>query len=184
MSNRAGLKDMDEHLLLEVMAAFVFLAAVALLIQAGYLFGIYKSVRAMQENATRLLPKVESLVVTSQAAVEDSRLRVAELSNTAHELTTKAHALMDISQKQLKTVDEFLTDAAARGRVQMDRAEIFLDDTMNKAQDTVAMVHGTVITPLRQINGVASGVRAALQFFLRGNRPSPDRATVDEEMFI
>ena len=76
---------------------------------------------------------------------------------------------MDTSQKQLQTVDEFLTDAAARGRVQMDRAEIFLDDAMARAQDTVAMVHGTVITPLRQINGVATGVRAALQFFLRGN---------------
>ncbi len=168
---------MDEHLLLEVMSVFVVVAAIALLIQAGYLFGIYRSVRAMQDNAARLMPKVETLVVSSQAAVEDGRVRMAEL-------TTKAHALMDTSQKQLNTVDEFLTDAAARGRVQMDRAEIFLDDAMARAQDTVTMVHGTVITPLRQINGVASGVRAALQFFLRGNRPSPDRATVDEEMFI
>jgi ABC-type transporter Mla subunit MlaD len=131
----------------------------------------------MQNDAARVLPKVETLVVSSQAAVEDGRVRIAEL-------TTKVNALVDTSQKQLKTVDEFLTDAAARGRVQMDRAEMFLDDTMNRAQDTVAMVHGTVITPLRQINGVATGVRAAIQFFLRGNRPSPDRATVDEEMFI
>jgi hypothetical protein len=168
---------MDEHFLLEVMAGFVIVSAIALLVQAGYLFGIYKAVRTMQNDAARVLPKVETLVVSSQAAVEDGRARVAEL-------TTKVNAIMDTSQKQLKTVDEFLTEAAARGRVQMDRAEIFLDDTMTRAQDTVAMVHGTVITPLRQINGVATGVRAALQFFLRGNRPSPDRATVDEEMFI
>ena len=168
---------MDEHLLLEVMSVFVVVAAIALLIQAGYLFGIYKSVRAMEDNASRLMPKVETLVVSSHAALEDYRSQMAEL-------TTKAHALMDTSQKQLNTVEEFLTDAAARGRVQMDRAEIFLDDAMARAQDTVAMVHGTVITPLRQINGVATGVRAALQYFLRGNRPSPDRATVDEEMFI
>jgi hypothetical protein len=46
------------------------------------------------------------------------------------------------------------------------------------------MVHGTVIAPIRQINGLAMGLRAALHYFLRGNRPSPDRATVDEEMFI
>src|SRR5450631_4439239 len=168
---------MDEHALLVLMSVFVFVAAVALLIQAGFLFGIYKAVRAMQDNTARVLPKVETLVASSQAAVEDGRVRMAEL-------TTKAHAILDISHKQLKTVDEFLTDASERGRVQMDRAEMFLDDTMGRAQDTVAMVHGTVIAPLRQINGLAAGLRAALQFFLRGNRPSPDRATVDEEMFI
>ena len=65
---------MDEHLLLEVMAVFVVVAAIALLVQAGYLFAIYKSVRAMQDNASRLMPKVETLVVSSQAAVEDGRL--------------------------------------------------------------------------------------------------------------
>jgi hypothetical protein len=66
----------------------------------------------------------------------------------------------------------------------MERAEMFLDDTMERAQDTVKLAHGTVIAPLRQINGLTAGLRAAIEYFLRGNRPSPDRATVDEEMFI
>jgi hypothetical protein len=168
---------MDEHALLVLMSVFVFVAAIALLIQAGYLFGIYKTIRAMHENMTRVLPKVETLVVTSNAAVQDGHLRMVEL-------TTKAQAILDSSQKQLQTVDGFLTDAAARGRVQLDRAEMFLDDAMERAQDTVSLVHGSVIAPIRQINGLATGLRAALQFLLRGNRPSPDRATVDEEMFI
>jgi hypothetical protein len=168
---------MDEHALLVVMSVFVFVAAVAMLVQAGYLFGIYKTLRSIHENTSRVLPKVEKLVTSSQAAVEDGRVRMAEI-------TTKANAILNTSQKQLQTVEEFLTEAASRGRVQMDRAEIFLDDTMGRAQETVAMVQSTVITPLRQINGLAAGLRAALQFFLRGNRPSPDRATVDEEMFI
>jgi len=168
---------MDEHALLVVMSVFVFVAAVALIIQAGFLFGIYKATRAMQDNVTRVLPKVESLVSSSQTVVEDGRIRVAEL-------TAKVHTLLDTTNRQMQTVDGFLTDAAARGRGQMDRAEMFLDDAMGRAQDTVQLVHGTVITPIRQINGLATGVKAALQFFLRGNRPSPDRATVDEEMFI
>jgi hypothetical protein len=168
---------MDEHSLLVVMSVFVFVAAVAMLVQAGYLFGIYKTLRSIQENTSRVLPKVEALVTSSQAAVEDGRATIAEI-------TTKAHAILDTSQKQLQTVEDFLTEAASRGRVQMDRAELFLDDTMGRAQQTVAMVHSTVITPIRQINGLATGIRAALQFILRGNRPSPDRATVDEEMFI
>jgi hypothetical protein len=168
---------MDEHSLLVIIAVFVGVAAVALLIQAGFLFGVYKAARAMQDHSTRVLPKVEALVTSSHAAVEDGRIKMAEI-------TTKTHALLDTTQKQLNTVDGFLTHATTRAKVQMDRAEMFMDDTMDRATDTVKMVHGTVITPLRQINGVAAGVKAALHFFLQGNRPSPDRATVDEEMFI
>jgi hypothetical protein len=45
-------------------------------------------------------------------------------------------------------------------------------------------VHQGILTPIRGITGVAAGVRAALQFLMRGTRPSPDQVTVDEEMFI
>jgi ABC-type transporter Mla subunit MlaD len=168
---------MDDHSLLVTMSVFVFVSAVALLIQAGFLFGIYKATRALQDNVTRLMPRVETLITSSQAAVEDGRVRIAEI-------TTKTNAILDVTNKQLQTVESLLNDVSDRARVQMDRAEMFLDDTMDKAQDTVTLVHSSVIAPIRQINGLASGIRAALQFLLRGNRPSPDRATVDEEMFI
>jgi hypothetical protein len=168
---------MDEHTLLVVIAVFVFIAAVALMIQAGFLFGMYKAAREIQAHSTRVVPKVEALVISSQAALEESRATLAVI-------TTKTNSLLDITQKQMHTVDGFLIDATNRAKVQMDRAEMFLDDTMERAQDTVKMVHGTVITPLRQVNGLAAGIKAAVEYFLRGNRPSPDRATVDEEMFI
>ncbi len=186
---------MDEHSLLVTMAVFVAVAAIALLIQAGFLFGIYKSTKAMHDNTVRVLPKIESLVTTSQAAIEDGRVRFSEISvrteailDTAQrQMETVDHFLTDATEtarKQMATVDSFLTDAASRGRNQLERAELFLDDTMGRAQQTVAMVHSSVITPVRQINSLATGLRAALQYFVSRNQHSPDRATVDEEMFI
>jgi len=59
-----------------------------------------------------------------------------------------------------------------------------LDDTMNRAQDTVAMVHKSILKPLKEIQGVAAGLRAAFFFLMRGARPNPVQATADEEMFI
>jgi hypothetical protein len=38
--------------------------------------------------------------------------------------------------------------------------------------------------PLRELTGIAAGIRTALAYLTRGNRPSVDRATSDEEMFI
>ena len=59
-----------------------------------------------------------------------------------------------------------------------------VEDALARAQETVELVHKGILAPIRGINGVAAGVRAALQFLMRGTRPSPDQVTVDEEMFI
>jgi hypothetical protein len=84
----------------------------------------------------------------------------------------------------LNRVDEVLADAALRARVQLERAESIIDDTLSRAQQTVGLVHSGVMRPLREIQGITAGVKAALGFIARGNRPSVAQVTQDEEMFI
>lgn len=175
---------MDEHSLLVIMAVFVVVAALALVIQAGMLFGIYRASRAMQQNAARLAPKVEALVPKVEALLESSRVAVDDSRTQIIAVTTRANDILDSARKQLARVDEVMADAAARTRRQMDHAEMVLDDAMDRAQQTVASVQGGVMKPIREINAVAAGVRAALHYLMRGGRPSPDQVTVDEEMFI
>ena len=58
---------MDQHTLLTVMTVFVIVAAVALMIQAAMLAGIYKASRGLQQNVQRLTPKIEGVLDVSQA---------------------------------------------------------------------------------------------------------------------
>jgi hypothetical protein len=165
---------MDQNLLI-IIAIFVFVAAIALCIQAGLLFGIYRSARTLEEKTTPLIPKVDALVESSRVAVEDSRKQI-------HEITVKTNEILDVTRKQLARVDEVLEDAAGRARVQLDRAEMVLDDTMNRAHETVALVHTGIMKPLREIQGVSAGLKAALNFLMRGRNGGVP--TADEEMFI
>ena len=175
---------MDQQTLLYVMTAFVAIAAIALLIQAGLLFAIFKSTKAVEQQAQRLvpkidalLPKVDALVETSKVAVDDGRRQMAEISARTTEI-------LDMTRTQLGRIDEFLEDAAGRARIQLDRAEMVLDDTMNRAQETVSLVHNGIMKPLRQIQGLTAGLQAALNFLLRRRNSGPVDVTVDEEMFI
>jgi ElaB/YqjD/DUF883 family membrane-anchored ribosome-binding protein len=168
---------MDQQALLIIMAVFVAVAAIALVIQAGMLFGIYKSSRAMQDNVSRLLPKIEALTETSTTAVAEARTRLAEVS-------TRTNDLLEITRRQLERVDDIMQDATTRARVQFDRAELVVDDAMQRTQETVALVHAGIMRPIREMNGVIKGLRAAMQFLARAGRPNPDEVTVDEEMFI
>lgn len=168
---------MDQNTFFVVVSIGVFVAAFALIFQAAMLYGTYKASRALHDSVVPLVPKVEALVASSRAAVEESRTTIAEIS-------AKTNRLLDAAQRQMECVEELLEDASARTRRQLERAELALDDALARAQETVALVHKGVLKPIRGINGVAAGVRAALHFLLRGSRPSPDQVTVDEEMFI
>jgi ElaB/YqjD/DUF883 family membrane-anchored ribosome-binding protein len=168
---------MDQMTLLYIMAAFVLISAIALCIQAGFLFGIYKTAKAMQEKVVPLVPKVEGLVAAATTTVETSRKQIMEI-------TTKANEILDSTKKQLAKVDEVVTDATGRAKVQMERVEMVLDDTMSRAHETVATVHNSIMRPLREINGIALGIKTAFAHMAKGSRPSVAQATSDEEMFI
>jgi ABC-type transporter Mla subunit MlaD len=168
---------MSETALLYVMAAFVIISAIALCIQAGMLVQIYKTTKALQQAINPLLPKVESLVEKTNSTVEQSGRQITEI-------TTRATDILDSTKRQLAIVEDVVGDAAERAKVQMERVELVLDDTLSRAHETVAVFHDGVMRPLREINGLAAGIRAALAAIARGNRPTPDQATSDEEMFI
>src|SRR5262249_23364153 len=139
--------------------------------------GMYKASRSVQENLAKVTPKIEALAVSSRSAIEDSQRDLKTIYS-------KTNQILDGVQKQMNRIDDIMADATVRTRKQLVQAEAVLDDAMSRAQDTVALLHGGILKPLREINGVVAGIRAALLFLSRRARPSPDQLTVDEEMFI
>jgi hypothetical protein len=175
---------MNETTLLYVMTAFVIISAIALCIQAGMLAAIYKTTRALQEKINPLVPKVETLVEKANVTVEQSSRQIAEITTRANAILESSKDIVDSTKRQLAIVEEVVGDAAVRAKVQMERVELVLDDTLSRAHETIAVVHDGIMRPLREVNGLAVGVRAALGALARGNRPTVDRVTSDEEMFI
>ena len=164
---------MDNNVLL----VFTGVAAAALVIQALMLVMIGVAVLKLRRQATEMLPRVEELVASTKASVEQSRRQIAEI-------TGKANEILDTTKVQLVKVDALITDASERARVQMDRVELVLDDTIDRAQSAVTAVHRGITKPLRELHGIAVGIRATFAYLLRGGRPSVDQVTSDEEMFI
>ncbi len=122
---------MSETALLYVMTAFVIISAIALCIQAGMLAGIYKTTKSLQESINPLLPKVENLVAKASSTVEQSGRQITEI-------TTRANDILDSTKRQLAIVEEVVGDAALLAKVQMERVELVLDDTLSRAHETIA----------------------------------------------
>lgn len=159
------------------MTVFVILAAISMMAQAAVLIASYIGAKKAQQRLALMLPEVEKLVATSQLTMEQSRVQMLDITNRTVEI-------LETTRRQMVKVDEVLTDATGRALVQLEKAELVLDDTLSRAHETVAVVHTGIMKPLRELQGIAAGVRTAFTFLLRTRRTSGREITQDEEMFI
>lgn len=167
---------MDQNLL-TILTVFVIVAALALLIQAGTLIGLFIVARQLQAKVTEVMPEIHSILGTTKRTVGNVETHVQKIAGTAS-------AILDITKEQIVKVDELMSDATTRAKVQMERAEMVIDDAMTRTQETVSLVHRGVVRPVREVYGIVAGFRTALTHLGRGGRPTVDHATSDEEMFI
>ncbi|HET8550011.1 MAG TPA: hypothetical protein VFL57_18500 [Bryobacteraceae bacterium] len=175
---------MNQDLLLWVMTVFVIISAVALCVQLGLLFGIYRTAKSLQEQTATVMPQARKILAIAEATLDESRKHIVDISARASEISARASELMDSAKGQLAKIDALVTDATARARTQLDRAELVVEDTVTRVHEAVAAVHHGVLAPLRQINGLAAGLRTAVTVFLTGGRPNVAEATHQDEMFI
>jgi hypothetical protein len=168
---------MDDHLLLILLTIFVIVSAVALLIQACMLIGLLVVARRLQEKIMPLIPEVAGILGVVKRTAERVEKHVETIGTTSS-------AILDVTKQQLARVDELLSDATIRAKVQMERAEMVLDDTMTRVQQTVSHVQSGVLRPVREVQGILAGIRTALAHLGRAGRSTVDHATSDEEMFI
>jgi hypothetical protein len=165
---------MDQQTLLTI---FVAVAAVALVIQLITLVAMFLEIRKLESLITGIWPEMQKIIAASRRTVETVEVHVKEIG-------AASTAIVGVTKQQVAKIDELLNDATTRAKVQMERAEMVLDDTMGRTQETVSIVQRTVLRPIREINGVLAGVKTGIAYLSRSGRPTVDHATSDEEMFI
>ena len=169
--------SMDEHTLLIVLIVFVAIAAVALFAQAVAFVGLLFVARDVRAKMLAVWPEIEGIIGTSRRSVDRAEKHIASIG-------ASGVAILEVTKQQLAKVDELLTDASTRAKVQMERAEMVMDDTMTRVQETVTVVQRGVLRPVREVHGILTGFRTAVAHLSRGPRPTVDHVTSDEEMFI
>jgi hypothetical protein len=168
---------MDQQTLLILLVIFAAIAALALLLQLGTILALFLTVRKLQAQIMGIWPEVQAIISISRRTVEKVEIHVNKIG-------AASTSILEVTRQQVLKIDELLNDAATRARVQLERAEMVLDDTMGRAQETVSIVQRTVLRPIRELHGVLTGLKTTLAYLGRNGRPTVDHVTSDEEMFI
>jgi|ERR1019366_163374 hypothetical protein len=162
---------------------FIFVTMFAVVIQAGILVALYLAVRGstakMEALATEVRSKALPTIETVQNMLVELRPKIDVMSVNFSESST-------LVRNQLGRIDATLTDALDRTRLQVIRADELLNRTMDRVEETSDAVHKTVISPLRQVNGLMTAISTGVEVFLgQKRRHRKNGAGVpQDEMFI
>src|SRR5690348_5973923 len=104
---------MDQNTLLILLTIFVAISAIALLIQGISLLGVFLAVRQLRTKVLGLWPEIEQIVGSAKRTAQG-------VEKNAEKIASTSLGILDMSKQQLGKVDDLLTDASSRAKVQME----------------------------------------------------------------
>jgi len=164
-----------------VLTIFVVVTACAVLLQAGILVGMFIAMRKTSAKMESLAEEVKTKVLP---AAELAQSMMTELRPKIVTLVDNVSVSTTVLRTQMERMDATLTDIIDRTRLQVIRADEFVNSTMDKLEETREAVQSTVVSPVRHISGLMHGVTAGVEAFFSRRRDRESVNVPQDEMFI
>ncbi len=169
---------------MDYLPIFVAVSAAAIVLQALILVAMYMALRKTSTRIEALSTEVTTKVLPT-AAMAQSML--AELRPKIESTVTNVNEASTLVRTQLERMDATLNDVIDRTRLQVIRADELVGRTLDRVEETTELVQRTVVSPVRQISGLAHALGAGFGFFVGGRRRRRNGMGVSvpqDEMFI
>jgi hypothetical protein len=166
----------------ELLTIFIAVTCVAVVLQVAILFAFYVSVRKVSERVTALSVRVEQDVIP---AVIQARELVTRHAENVNEIVKNLVDTTASVREQVERVSLTLNDVIDRTRLQVIRADEMVTRTMDRVEQTAENVQHTVLSPVRKLAAVLTGVIAGVGEYSAGRKVRhAENAIPREEMFI
>ena len=199
---------MTEEVFRIVVSGGVLLAALAFVVQAFVVIAAYRTIRKTQESvspfldqAAPVIRKIEPVVdrigpllEKAAPAFEKAGVALEKMGPIADNVSTTLASVNRILVEVRPRVAEVSSDIAAtvragRGHVErlgdlLDQIDQAVAGTVEQVQHVGETVKHAMMRPVREVNGIAAGISAAVSTLVKGRKSSVDAATQDEELFI
>ena len=166
-----------------LLIVFIVVTALAVVIQAGVLVSLYISVK---KSSSRMESIAGDLQRRAAPALDAATAILNNSRGNLQTLTENLAATSTSLRNQVERVETTMGDIIDRTRLQVIRADEMVSRTLDRVEETSDFVQHTVISPVKQLAGLVSGVTVGLDAFFR-RRKGPQRSqtqTEDEELFI
>ena len=138
---------------------------------------VVEKAAVFMERGGQLVKTANQVALTANQIMQETRPKIANISN-------ETLAIVHSGREQVERMGDLLHDAGDRARTRLDQVDHAVESTVNQIENVSGAVKSAVMRPVREVNGLAAGISAAVSTLVRGHKSSVDSATQDEEMFI
>ena len=160
----------------------LILVAIAVLMQAGAMMGIWLAVR-------KVPGQIETVRSDVKQRIDPLAQSVLEIVNNSREpLRTISANLAEIStmlRNRTSNADQVAAELLDKSRTQIVRVDKMVTELVERVETTADAVQKGVLGPISEVSAVVKGVRSGLEFlFSRRRVTNVSEATQDEQLFI
>jgi ABC-type transporter Mla subunit MlaD len=137
------------------------------------------------EKAGPVVERIGPVVQQVGLFVDNANRMVAENRPRILQLSEQIVGIAKSGREQVEKIGGFLGDASQRAQTRLEQIDRTVENTVGQVEQVGDVVRRAVMTPVREVNGLAAGISAAVATIVhRPRRPQVDEATQDEELFI
>jgi ABC-type transporter Mla subunit MlaD len=133
--------------------------------------------RGILVKVSNVIDRTEDVAASANQLLVDVRPQVKQLSHEAVEITR-------LGREQVERIGDLVHEAGDKARARLEQIDRSVDNTIEYVEHAGNAVKRAALTPVREVNGIAAGIGAAVATLRNRRRSSVDSATQDEEMFI
>jgi methyl-accepting chemotaxis protein len=165
-----------------LLTVFVGATCVAVILQMGILLALYITSRKTAQRMEALAKRVEEQALPT---IEMARNLLTENTPKINSIITDLTSTTATVKAQAERISTAVTDVVDRTRLQTIRADEMVTRTLDRIEETAETMQTVVLSPMRRMSGVLTGVMAGLGEFVGGRRVRRQtKAVPNEDMFI
>jgi hypothetical protein len=146
---------------------------------------VIERIGPMMAQVGPVVEKMGPAVVQAGLILENANKLLAETRPKIARISDDVAGIARSGREQVDRAGDFLRDAGNRAIARLDQIDRTVESTVAQVEQASEVVKRAVMTPVREVNGIAAGISAAVSTLVHHpRRPQIDQATQDEEMFI
>jgi len=160
----------------------IILVAIAVLMQASAMLGIWLAVR-------KVPGQIETMRADVKQRMDPLTQSALEIVNNSREplrtITANLAEISSLLRDRTASADQVAAELLDKSRAQIVRVDRMVSELVEKVETTADAVQKGVLGPVQEISAVVKGVRSGLEFlFSRRRVTNVSEATQDEQLFI
>ena len=162
-----------------LLVVFIAIAAVSILMQAGFTVAMFVAARKTQKKVMGL---AEDVRLHALPAIIASRDVIQDITPKLRVITENLTVISNTVRAKTEKVGGLVGDVTDRAQVQAVRVDGMVKGTLDHLTSAVQAIEHGIAVPVRQVNGILNGLRAGVDVMRKKN--SSNHEEPEDDLFV